>query len=750
MDHLLENLTDAQREAVEHVEGPLLILAGPGSGKTRVVTHRIAYLLGQGVPDRHILALTFTNKAAEEMRARVERLAPGCMVWVGTFHRFCARLLRRYAPLVGLQENYTIYDTDDSHRALRQSLAAAQLDPGAISLDSVAAAISWAKNNLILPDGYAARPGNMLGEIVARIYPAYQAHLQSCNAVDFDDLLLHVASLLRENPELRQDLDERYRFVLIDEYQDTNLAQYAIARALSIDYPNLAVTGDPDQSIYGWRGANLRNILDFEKDFPQVRVVRLERNYRSTKRILRVAADLIRHNFRRKEKSLYTENGDGQPVCLVNYPTQKEEADQIVAAIAEQIRAGQRRAGDFAIFYRVNALSRAFEFALREQGVPYQMVNGLEFFRRKEIKDILSYLQLINNPRDNVALNRVINTPTRGIGKAATDALTVHARANRLSLLEAARDCDNIPAIAKRTKGRILAFIALMDRLNQASSGAVEELMGLALTESGYQKRLEESESDEDQERLANIQELLTVAREFDERVEGEHSLQAFLEEACLVSDTDAWEGNADRVTLMTLHASKGLEFPVVYMVAVEEGLLPHERSRDREDQVEEERRLMFVGITRAQQELHLSTAQYRDFRGQRKMTVCSPFLLELPRGEMDVRDLAASLPRWNEGILPRPTAGREPRPLPAGIVAQLTTAAEMAAGATASPPVAPDVFCHGMLVRHPTYGLGRIVALSGAGSTRRATVDFTGPAGRVKFVLQQSPLRPLPESNRK
>ncbi|NQT37188.1 MAG: UvrD-helicase domain-containing protein, partial [Planctomycetes bacterium] len=416
MNPLCNGLTPAQREAVEHIDGPLLILAGPGSGKTRVVTHRIARLLDHGVPQHQILALTFTNKAADEMAQRVQALAPDTEVWLGTFHRFCARLLRKYAQFVGLEANYTIYDTSDSRRTVKRALAAAKVPLGTFTPQSIAASISWAKNNLITAEQYEAKPGHALGIATEHIYPVYQALLSKSNAVDFDDLLLHIATILRQNDQLRRDLDRRYRYILVDEYQDTNLAQYTIARALSIDYPNLAVTGDPDQSIYGWRGANLNNILEFERDYPKVRVVRLERNYRSTKRILRVADALIAHNVRRKQKDLFTENGEGSPVRLITYPTQKLEAESIAARIADQIGSGRRRPRDFAIFYRVNALSRSLEFALRNEGVPYQMVNGLEFFQRAEIKDILAYLHLLNNPRDDVALLRVINKPARGIG----------------------------------------------------------------------------------------------------------------------------------------------------------------------------------------------------------------------------------------------------------------------------------------------------------------------------------------------
>ena len=434
------------------------------------------------------------------------------------------------------------------------------------------------------------------------------------NAADFDDLLLHVATILRDNPEVRGSLDERYRFILVDEYQDTNLAQYAIARALSIDYPNLAVTGDPDQSIYGWRGANIQNILEFEQNFPQVRVVRLEQNYRSTKRILEVAAELISHNVHRKQKDLYTENDEGPPVGLTTYSDHKEEARGIAERIADELHAGSRRARDFAVFYRVNALSRSIELALREYGIPYQLIRGLEFFQRKEIKDVLSYLQLLNNPRDDNAVLRVINTPPRGIGKTTIGRLINHSTRHGLPLLDAARQTQRIDALSKRSKRLVEEFVKLFDRLSRVADSPVEEILGHVLTESGYKARFEDSEIEEDAQRLANIEELLTVARDFDERHFGEHHLEEFLEETSLVSDTDDWEDNTDRVTLMTLHASKGLEFPVVYLIAVEEGLLPHERSRDSIHQLEEERRLMFVGLTRAREELQISRSALSRF----------------------------------------------------------------------------------------------------------------------------------------
>jgi DNA helicase II / ATP-dependent DNA helicase PcrA len=766
---LLDSLTPAQREAVEHIDGPLLILAGPGSGKTRVVTHRIANLMRHGIPPRQILALTFTNKAANEMKSRLERLAPGQSVWMSTFHRFCARLLRQYAALVGLQENYTIYDTGDSAAVIRRSCEEAQVDSKHFTPQQIVTAISWAKNNLIGPNDYQPRVGQPLGAVVAKVYPIYQRRLLGSNAVDFDDLLLHVASLLRGNPELRETLDARYRYILVDEYQDTNLAQYAIVRALSVTYANLSVTGDPDQSIYGWRGANIKNILNFEHDFPNVHVVRLEQNYRSTKRILRVAAELISHNQRRKEKGLFTDNAEGQPVRYVPYPTQTDEAEHIAAQIAEAVAAGRRRPRDFAIFYRVNALSRAIEFALRGAGLPYQMVNGVEFYQRKEIKDVLAYLMLLNNPRDDVAFLRVVNTPPRGIGKTTLDRLAAHATRYGKTLLEAAREAGLVETIPKKAAVAVARFMSLFDRLNLISMRPVEEILGHVLNETGYQAHLIESGLEEDQERLANIQELLTAAREFDELTPGEGHLEEFLENVCLINDVDVWDSADDRVSMMTLHASKGLEFPCVFIVAVEEGLLPHERSQNNPDQLEEERRLLFVGLTRAEEELQLSIAQYREFRGRRQMTIPSKFLLEIPFDELDSTEAVWPVPEgvapsredWDEldpdhdaveihahdddavWQPPKELGGHaeQSKPLRSRIPS-LMTASQLASSEGSAQGLSPERFHQGMVVLHPEYGLGKIIALSGSGERRTATVEFA--SGQKKFVLAQSALRPV------
>ncbi len=782
---LLSSLTESQQEAVRHLDGPQLILAGPGSGKTRVVTHRIAYLLQQGIPDYHIVALTFTNKAADEMRQRVARLSAGSRVWLGTFHRFCAQQLRRYAALVGMRENFSIYDTDDSLKLMREAIEDAKVELIHETPSRIAAAIGWAKNDLITAEHYCAAPGDPLGAIVQRVYPHYQRRLLAANAVDFDDLLMHIAVLLRENDDLRQTLDAQYRYIMVDEYQDTNLAQYAIVRALSVDYPNLSVTGDPDQSIYGWRGATIRNILEFERDFPRVQVVKLEENFRSTPNILHAADQLITNNIHRKAKTLYTGKPAGKPVRIVVYPTGRQEADAIAARIANEVSSGQRRPKDYAIFYRMNALSRTIERAFRSVGLPYQIVRGLEFYQRKEIKDILAYLQLLNNPVNDVAFLRIVNTPPRKIGKTTIQRLKHHARHGRLTLFEAARQAGLIESLPKRTAVEVARFVAMMDEMHLAGGETVEEVIGRIMHFTGYRDWLAAADTEEDQQRIENIDELLSDAREFDESRGEEGGVEAFLEQASLVADVDDWETETDCVTMMTLHAAKGLEFPVVFIVAVEDDMLPHKRSKDSPEELEEERRLLFVGITRAREELQLSAAQQRSVRGQLDNVVTSPFLMELPREEMEVlgqlgyfgTDHAQVAPDedWCDDAWPddewehtdfspaedlefdedaeprrvrrspkkkRPATGRaKTRSEP---VHPFVTAADLAGSADNAAKVPPESFRHGMVVIHPEYGIGKIVALGGSGPKRSATVQFAGVAGARKFRLAFSPLRPV------
>ncbi|MFO0870932.1 MAG: UvrD-helicase domain-containing protein [Pirellulales bacterium] len=816
MNSLLASLNPAQRAAAEHIAGPMLILAGPGSGKTRVVTYRIAHLLASGIPARQIVALTFTNKAAEEMRSRVAQLAPDQPVWLGTFHRFCARLLRQYASYAGLQENYSILDVDDSRRLLGAAVEEVRLPDGMVTVDQLAQAISWAKNQLMTPEAYPQVGGGLWKPLVERVYPAYQRRLLTANAVDFDDLLMHTAVMLQQQPELRRQLDARFRYIMVDEYQDTNLAQYAIVRALSVDHPHLVVVGDPDQSIYGWRGANVSNILEFEHDYPQVKVVKLEQNYRSTPNILAVADGLIRHNTARKDKRLKAERPPGTPVRLVCCPTHQDEAEMIAQRIAVDVRAGRRRPRDFAVFYRTNALSRQLEHAFHQQGVPYQIVHGVEFYQRREIKDLIAYLHLINNPANDAALLRVINTPARGIGKSTVERLREYGTAQNVPLLEAARRAGLIAGLNARATVSVARFVSLFDQLREYATAPVEELLGRVLSVTGYRAAFEGSQDPEDDDRLANIDELVTAAREYDIENAGPAPLEGFLEQAALVADTDGWEGSADKVTLMTLHAAKGLEFPVVFLIALEQGLLPHERSREDASQLEEERRLLFVGITRARDELQLSYAQYRMLRGTVRPTVPSSFLLELPReeiesseppsltdwegasarrgeprdwdddaeyfrdaDEVDEQDTPQRLSRRRslrrdpapdstidsrrssrserppapaplmtpESLAAVPAAADSPSPagLPAGVTGKLTTAAALLGQpSTGKRRVSPDAFALGMLVRHPEYGTGKIVALSREGLRRQASVVFLTDGQERRFVLLHAHLEPI------
>ncbi|MFK8113074.1 MAG: ATP-dependent helicase [Rubripirellula sp.] len=773
MDAIFKNLTEAQTDAVKHIDGPMLILAGPGSGKTRVVTHRIANLLAHGIPAWQIAALTFTNKAADEMRMRVGALAPNQPVWMGTFHRFCAQRLRHYAPMVGLSENYSIYDTSDSKQAMKRAIAAAGVSTTHASPEQIASSISHAKNRLTTPEmmeGHALRPRDA---IAARVYPVYQQQLLTANAVDFDDLLLHIAHLLRENPEVRAELDAKYKYILVDEYQDTNLAQYAIVRALSINHPNLAVTGDPDQSIYGWRGADLNNILDFEKDYPAVKTVRLEKNYRSTPNILRVADDLIQHNTQRKRKDLFTDNAEGDPVVLRLYEDGYQEADSIADEISAAIIGQGLRPRDFAVFCRMNALTRSLEHALRSRSVPYQIVNGVEFYQRREIKDLLAYLHLINNPNHDVALMRVINTPTRGIGAKTVERIQQHADAHGIPMLEAAREAKSIEGLAKRAVTLVSKFVGIYDRLAIKATASLEDLLLYLLEEIQYEKYLNRTAVEQqDSNPMANVEELVSAAVEFDRQHPEDGSLEAFLEQVALVADTDAFEDSNDRVTLMTLHAAKGLEFPRVFIIAVEDDLLPHKRSKETNSQFEEERRLLFVGITRAKEWLQLSCAKRRSVRGDVRPVIPSPFLNELPLSEMkrvesskqrdwfdqdedeidqsypdswDLPDASADEVRedaeGSEDPIPdlSPTKSRvdefdvcqlseeelaatttKKKPKPA-IAASLKTAADLLTS-----KVTPlTAYREGTQVRHSEHGDGTVVAVSGRGPKRIAKVQF-------------------------
>lgn len=759
---LLASLNPSQKAAASHVDGPLLILAGPGSGKTRVIIHRVANMIAQGVPSHQIVALTFTNKAADEMKARLNEILDEHHAWTGTFHRFCSRLLRIYSPLVGLHENFTIYDHGDSKRVLKQAVNESKVPLSHYSVDQIHNKISFAKSHAYLPDHWSDAATSHLDKIAAKIYPAYQKLLREANAMDFDDMLMYVVQILRENPELREELDSKHRYVIVDEYQDTNTAQYLILKGLSQTHRNLAVTGDPDQSIYGWRGASLGNILDFEKDYPEVDVVRLEQNYRSTKAILHVADQLIVNNQKRRHKELLTDNDQGSPVSLVAYPSQNQEANSIAETIAWQIENKQRQPRDFAIFYRVNAFSRSFEHAMQSYQIPYQVVHGQEFYQRKEIKDLLSYLHLLNNPNDNLALQRIINVPSRKIGNVTLNRIRNYAIHEGISMLESARRSGLNPEMSKQAATKVAKFVAIYDALAVHATDTVEEILGHVLTLTGYREHLLKQDSEEADNRVANVDELLTAAQEFDSQHPHDGGLQTYLESAVLVNETDAWETDDNAVTLMTLHAAKGLEFPVVFLVGVEEGTIPHERSMQDPAQLEEERRLLFVGITRAQEELQLSRALYRFRRGASWPTVASQFLMELPRDKMTIVEpqgsFGSGFDEFNQDsdddedwfstgdtsqVRDASTAYEVPD------TPKIQTASDLFSDHDAeAQPVKrfpPDQFQQGMLITHPEYGAGKIVALSGQGKKRTATVDFFN-GEQKKFRLAQSPLQPAGE----
>ncbi len=796
-------LTEFQRQAVEHFEGPLLVLAGPGSGKTRVITHRIARLIERGVSPRRMLALTFTNKAAEEMSQRVESLVPGSRVWVSTFHRFCARLLREYAELVGLHSNFTIFDTDDQRGLIKRALSDLDLDSTQYAPAKINAAISKMKNELITPDIVeAARQEQATMDfktvVTARIYPEYQKRLRESNAVDFDDLLLHVVSLLQSNPELRSELDHQYQFILVDEYQDTNKAQYEIIRALAHDIPNLCVTGDPDQSIYGWRGARIDNILRFESDYPDAQVVRLEENFRSTKAILSVADSLIEHNIHRKAKRLKTDNESGDQVKLHRFLTGKDEAEEIASQIRRDIEAGVWEWSDVAIFYRVNWLSREIELALGRNRVPYQVAAGLAFYERAEVKDMLGYLRAIENPADRAACLRIINNPPRGIGKSTLVKLTRFADKHELTLIEAAEHAKEIPELSAAPTKALLGFAELMKHLREKATGPIAELLRSVLSETSYGDEWRESDDEQEQQRLGNVLELVLSAQQFDEQAGERRSLQAFLETTSLVSDLDVVDESAGKVTLMTLHAAKGLEFPVVYIAGFEQNLIPHERAMyEQEDlrrmqmALEEERRLLFVGMTRAMKQLNLTTTVERYSFGRPLRTIRSQFETEIECEEIDhtlqrsgVRGQrsgiqrdgvsyddehsqespnedwadfdfgAAAPPRESEVVSESSdaeplddsgpfTAESKKTPAPVALKSKLTTGAALLRTQAEGSEVSTH-FAVGDAVRHPRYGLGEVVEVGRMMKRQTVIVRFDQEDRTESFVADKCPLTPV------
>lgn len=644
MSDILQSLNPVQKEAASCTEGPLLILAGAGSGKTRVLTHRIAYLIEEkGVNPWNIMAITFTNKAAQEMRDRVDRLVEfgAESIWVATFHSSCVRILRRYIDRLGYDNHFTIYDTDDQKSVIRKAVKELDLDPKQYREGPLLGVISAAKNEMIEPQDFETQAGGdfrMCQE--AKIYKAYQKTLIDNNAVDFDDLLLLTVRLLRENRDILEAYQERLRYIMVDEYQDTNSVQFELIRLLSGKYHNLCVVGDDDQSIYKFRGADITNILSFEETFPGAKVVKLEQNYRSTNNILEAANSVIANNAHRKEKHLWSENGEGKEVSFIHYETAYGEAEDVIDKIQTSVHMGKHQYQDCAILYRTNAQSRAFEEKCIKKSVPYRLVGGVNFYQRQEIKDILAYLKTIDSGRDDLSVTRIVNVPKRGIGQVTLNKLAVYASEHGMRLFQAMEQAEQIPGIGKaadKIKGfvnQIMVFRALAKELDAA------ELIESILEQTGYLEELEKLEEDKAQAKRENLDEFQNKAADYYANHD-EAALTDFLEEVALVADIDNMDSEADSLTLMTLHSAKGLEFPVVYMTGMEEGLFPSYMSMNSGDpgDIEEERRLCYVGITRAMQQLTLTAAKQRMVHGNIQYSAISRFVKELPQEKLDWKE---------------------------------------------------------------------------------------------------------------
>lgn len=645
---LFENLNPQQKEAVCHTEGPLLILAGAGSGKTRVLTHRIAYLIEEkGVNPWNIMAITFTNKAAEEMRERVDKIVGfgSESIWVTTFHSTCVRILRRYIDRLGFDNRFTIYDTDDQKTVIKDICKRLNIDTKIYKERALMAQISHAKDQMVTPEEFELNHrADYQKQAVIQVYKEYQAQLRKNNALDFDDLIMKTVELFQCNPDVLDSYQERFRYIMVDEYQDTNLAQFQFVSLLASKYQNLCVVGDDDQSIYKFRGANIENILGFERVFADTKVIRLEQNYRSTKNILNAANEVIQNNTERKAKTLWTENEEGSKVHLRQFLNGFEEAEYVVGDIAKKQREGQCRYCDCAILYRTNAQSRLFEEKLLMANIPYKLVGGINFYARKEIKDLLSYLKTVDNARDDLAVRRIINIPKRGIGAATLAKVQDYANENEISFYDALKEADKIPKIG-RTTAKIEPFVTLIQTLrSEVPSFTIQELMNDIIERTGYVQDLILEDTDESRSRIENIDELITKIATYEE----EHThptLSGFLEEIALIADIDTVEPGQDYVLLMTLHSAKGLEFPQVYLTGMEDGIFPSYMTVTSDDpgELEEERRLCYVGITRAMKDLTLTCAQQRMIRGQTQYNKVSRFVREIPR---EIVDMGHELPK--------------------------------------------------------------------------------------------------------
>ena len=728
---VLSELNPAQREAVQTIEGPVLIVAGPGSGKTRVIAHRVAYLINVcGISPHRVLAVTFTNKAAREMKERIFSLLGQVVegLTLGTFHATCARFLRIEAQHVGIERSFVIYDDSDQISLLKRSLEQVGLDPKQYPPRGIAAAISSAKARLLAPEEYRVHVSSYFEEVAARVYERYQGLLAESNALDFDDLIMRTVQLFRDNAEVLARYQARYLHVMIDEFQDTNRAQYVLSTQLAGNYRNICVVGDPDQSIYSWRQADLRHILDFEKDYPDAKVVYLEQNYRSTQTILEAADCVIAANEQRKEKNLWTENDAGSPLVVAQTYSEHEEAHFVVSEVEKLVNDGRWKASDCAVMYRTNAQSRALEEAFVRYGLPYRLVGATRFYERREIKDIIAYLRVIHNPCDGVSLARIINVPGRGIGQRTLADLTSWANGRALPYYVALKliaGGEETTPFGARSLQALTGFVNMLDELiTKSQEFNLVELFDQVLEKTGYKKYTLESPDGED--RWDNILELRSVAAEYSD-LEPEDGLAFFLEQVALVSDVDDLDEKVDAVTLITLHQAKGLEFPVVFIVGVEEGVLPHMRSFPDPEQMEEERRLCYVGITRAKEMVYLVHALRRSLMGSSAHNPPSRFLGDIPARLVTSPEAERAGTDY--------TGPTRTRVLPAW-----DADAPDSAGASASPALRA-----GDHVSHAMFGEGIVVSCQASGGDHQVTIAFKGDAGVKKFLLSLAPLEKLP-----
>lgn len=733
MNPIFDTLNDRQCEAVKHTEGPLLITAGAGSGKTKVLTCRIAHLLELGVAPYRILAITFTNKAAKEMKERVTNLvgAQADSIWLSTFHSFCAKLLRfEIDGFHGYTRNFTIYDSSDQLVLVKDCLKKLNLDDKQFTPRSVLGTISSAKNVLMDAKAFAAKASDFYEQKVADVYAMYQEKLRENNAVDFDDLLFLAVRLLQENEEVREKYQSRFQYILVDEYQDTNHAQYALTKILAARWRNICVVGDADQSIYAWRGADIRNIIDFTRDYPDAASIKLEQNYRSTKTILHAANAVIDNNESRPKKTLWTENPTGNKIIHYQAQTEHDEADYIAGVIYNRHEISHEPYGDMAILFRTNAQSRVLEEKLMRYAIPYTMVGGTKFYDRKEIKDVLAYLRLLYNPEDSLSLTRIINVPKRNIGATTMEHVAAYAEAQGISLFEALSSTDEIP-VTKRAKASLENFAAMIfDLLNDIEGKDVLSLIETVIKQTSYGDMLDkEAEHDpQGESRKENVGEFLSVAKDYmDSNPEG--NLQDFLENVALVSDVDDFESSDSKVTLMTLHAAKGLEFPVVFLTGLDEGLFPHSRTLMDPAQVEEERRLAYVGITRAERQLYVTNAVTRTMYGRISAYMPSRFLAEIPPQFMEDYHRKSAMPQSRTTAVP----GKQ----------RVSILTKPVASSLPKKHAVTDTFAKGDKVRHKIWGIGTVLDVIGEGPNMQMKIQFPTKGVR-QVVVKYAPLEKI------